>query len=330
MKAVVWTSYGPPDVLEIREIAKPAPKDDEVLVKIIATSVFAGDCELRRFDMPLSFWLPLRFMFGLFKPRFRIMGQELAGVIEAAGKDVEAYKPGDEVFAPTEASLGAYAEYLCLPATHAIAKKPANMSFEEAATIPVGGLNALHFLRKAEVRAGESVLINGAGGGIGTIAIQLAAALGARVTAVDRGDKLALLRSLGAERVIDYTKEDFTRRGEQYDVIIDIAGTSPYSRTLKTLTKNGRYILGNPRLPGMLRALWTSLTGRRKVIVAVTGYRSEDLDQLRNMIERGEIKAVIDRTWPLAAIREAHAYVDDGRKTGSVAITVANINQSHA
>jgi len=272
----------------------------------------------------------MRIMFGLRKPRFRIMGQELAGIVEAVGRDVERFKPGDEIFAPTELSLGAYAEYLCLQSTHAIARKPANMSFEEAATMPVCGLNALHFLSKAGVRAGEKVLINGAGGGIGTIAIQLARAYGARVTAVDRGDKLAVLRSLGAERVIDYTQEDFTRQGEHYDVIIDIAGTSPYSRSLKTLAKDGRYVLGNPRLPGMLRTIWTSLIGRRKVIVAITGYRTEDLERLRDMIEQGQVKAVIDRTWPIAEIRDAHAYVDAGRKTGSVAITVANKNQTHA
>jgi len=323
VKAVIWTKYGPPDVLRLREIPKPAPGDDEVLVRIIATSVFAGDCELRKFDFPLSFWLPLRFMFGLFKPRIRIMGQEFAGVVEAVGKNVEGYGIGDPVYAPTEASLGAYAEYLCLKSTHPIAKKPANMGFAEAATVPVGGLNALHFLKKADIRAGQKVLINGAGGGIGTIAIQLAKAAGATVTAVDHRDKLAVLGTLGADHVIDYTREDFTRNGERYDVIIDIAGKSHYARSVRSLVENGRYILGNPRLTGALRSLLTSLTSRRKVIVAVAPYRKEDLEYLGGMIEAGKVRAVVDRTWPLESIAEAHAYVDSGRKTGSVAITVA-------
>lgn len=330
MKAVIWTRYGPPEVLHLREVEKPVPQDDEVLVRIFATSAFAGDCELRKFDFPVSFWLPLRFMFGLFKPRIRVMGQELAGVIEAIGKDVEGFRVGDEVFAPTDTSLGAYAEYLCLPSTHPIAAKPANLSFAEAATVPVGGLNALHFLRKAAVKAGDRVLMNGAGGGIGTIAIQLAKATGATVTAVDHPDKLAVLRSLGADHVIDYTREDFTQNGEQYDVIIDIVGKSNYSRSVRSLAGNGRYVLGNPRLPGMLRALLTSLTGSRKVIVAIAPYRKENLEYLRKLIEQDKIKPVVDRTWPLEKITEAHAYVDSGKKTGSVAITVAQNSQPHA
>jgi len=329
MKAVIWTKYGPPDVLRLGEVRKPEPGDDEVLVRIIATSVFAGDCELRKFDFPVSFWLPLRFMFGLVRPRVRIMGQEFAGVVEAVGKNVDRFRPGDEVFAPTEASLGAYAEYLCLPSTHPMAKKPANMGFAEAATLPVGALNALHFLRKADLRPGQHVLLNGAGGGIGTIAIQLAKAAGATVTAVDHRDKLAVIRSLGADHVIDYTQEDFTRNGERYHAIVDIAGTSPYARSVRSLVRNGRFVLGNPRLTGALRAVLTSLTGRRKVIVAAAPYRTEDLEHLAGMAERGEIRAVIDRTWPLEKIAEAHAYVDSGRKTGSVAVTVAQNIKPH-
>jgi len=330
VKAVIWTSYGPPEVLCLREVEKPVPKDGEVLVRIFATSVFAGDCELRKFDFPFSFWLPLRFMFGLFKPRLRIMGQELAGVVEAVGRDVDGFGEGDEVFAPAATTLGAYAEYLCLPSTHPIALKPANISFAEAATVPVGGLNALHFLRKAAVKAGDRVLIAGAGGGIGTIAVQLAKGVGANVTAVDHPDKLTVLRNLGADHVIDYTREDFTKNGEHYDVIIDIVGRSPYSRSVNSLAINGRYVLGNPRLAGMLRALLTSLTGSKKVIVAVAPYRKADLEYLGKLIEEGKVRAVIDRTWPLEKITEAHAYVDSGRKTGSVAITVAQNNQSHA
>ena len=330
MKAVVWTKYGPPEVLRLQDVEKPVPGDDEILIKIFATSVFAGDSELRRFAAPVSFWLPMRFLFGLFKPRFKIMGQEFSGVIEAVGKNVTRYRVGDEIFAPTAIRLGAYAEYLCLPATHPIALKPSNISFAEAATVPVGGLNALNFLRKADLRPGEQVLINGAGGGIGTIAIQLARAAGARVTAVDHGDKLPALQSLGAEHVIDYTREDFTSNGQRYDAIIDIVGKSPYSRSLKSLAENGRYILGNPRLPGALRSMWTSRTGGRKVIVAITGYKTEDLDYLAGVIANGTVRPVIDRTYTLDEIIQAHAYVDSGRKTGSVAVTVAQDNGDQA
>ncbi len=326
MKAVIWTNYGPPGVLQLREIETPAPRDNEILIKIIATSVFAGDCEMRKFDFPVSFWIPLRLMFGLFKPRIQILGQELAGVVEAVGKDVRNFRIGDEVFAPTEAGFGAYAEYLCLPSTHPIALKPVNMGFAEAATVPVGGLNALHFVRKANVQAGEKVLINGAGGGIGTIAIQLAKLSAAEVTAVDSTEKLPMLRSLGADKVIDYTCEDFTRNGEHYDVIIDVVGKSPYARSVKSLCRNGRYVLGNPRLPGMLRSLWTSVLGKKKVMVAVTGYKTDQLEYLKQMIDQGKIRTVIDRTYSIEQVAEAHAYVDTGRKAGSVAIIVAQTN----
>lgn len=328
MKAVIWTKYGPPDVLQLREIEKPIPKDDEVLVKIIATSVFAGDCEMRRFDFPISFWLPLRLMFGLFKPRVKILGQELAGEIEAVGKEVKQFRSGDQIFAPTDAGFGAYAEYICLPATHPIAFKPANMTFEEAATVPVGGLNALHFLRKGNVQRGQKVLINGACGGIGTIAVQIAKASGADVTAVDRAEKLQVLRYLGADKVIDYMQEDFTSNGESYDVIVDVVGKSPFSRSVKSLKPNGRYILGNPRLPGMLKGLWTSMVSSKKVIIALAAYKTEDLAYLKELIEQGKIKAVIDRSYSLEQISEAHTYVETGRKAGNVVITVGQ-NKKH-
>ena len=322
MKAVIWTRYGPPDVLQLREIEKPTPRDNEVLIRIVATSVFAGDCEMRRFDFPISFWLPLRLMFGLVKPRVKILGQEFAGEVEAVGKEVTQFRQGDRVFAPTDAGFGAYAEYICLPASHPISIKPANMTFEEAATVPVGGLNALHFLRKGNIQPGQKVLINGACGGIGTIAIQIAKASGSEVTAVDSAAKLDVLRSLGADKVIDYLQEDFTRNGERYDVIIDVVGKSPFSRSVKSLTKNGRYILGNPRLPGMLKGIWTSLFSSKKVIIALAGYKTEDLDYLKDLIEQGKIRAVIDRSYPLDQISKAHTYVETGKKAGNVVINV--------
>ena len=322
MKAIIWTKYGPPDVLQLKEVEKPTANDNEVLIKIVASSVFAGDCEMRRFDFPLSFWLPLRLMFGLFKPRIKILGQELAGQIEAVGKEVKQFKKGDLVFAPTEASFGAYAEYICLPVTHPISIKPENMTFEEAATVPVGGLNALHFLRKGKIQSGQKVLINGACGGIGTIAVQLAKAYGAEVTAVDSASKLDVLRSLGADALIDYQQEDFTNNGQHYDIIVDVVGKSPFSRSVKSLKKNGHYILGNPRLAGIVRGIWTSMVSSKRVIAALAAYKSEDLEYLKKLIEQGKIKAVIDRSFPLEKISEAHTYVETGRKAGNVVINI--------
>lgn len=324
MKAVIWTRYGPPEVLELRAVETPTPADDEVLVRIVAATVFAGDCEMRAFDFPASFWLPLRLMFGLRKPRknVQIPGQELAGVIEAVGKDVTESKEGDEIFAPLE-KFGGCAEYLCLSAKNAMAIKPANMSFQEAATVPVGGLNALHFVRKGNIGSGDRVLINGAAGSIGTFAVQIAKTLGAHVTAVDSSKKLDVLRSIGADEVIDYTKEDFTQNGETYDVIIDVVGKSPYSRSVDSLRRNGRYILGNPRFSGFFKGLWTSMTSSKKVIAAMTGYRTADLVFLRELIEAGKLRTVIDRRFPLEQVADAHRYVESGQKTGHVVITVA-------
>ena len=325
MKAAILTGYGPPEVLELKEVETPTPADDEVLVRIVAATVFAGDCEMRAFDFPAAFWLPLRLMFGLTKPRknVQIPGQELAGVIQAVGKDVTGFKKGDEVFAPLE-KFGGCAEYLCLNAKKAIAIKPVNMSFEEAATVPVGGLNALHFVRKANIGSGDKLLINGAAGSIGTFAVQIAKIRGAQVTAVDGTRKLDMLRSIGADKVIDYTQEDFTRNGETYDAIIDVVGKSPYSRSVCSLNDNGRYILGNPRFSGFFRGLWTSMTSGKKVIAALTGYRTADLVFLRELIEAGTLRTVIDRRFPLEEIVAAHRYVESGKKTGHVVISVSD------
>ena len=325
MKAAILTGYGPPEVLELKEVETPTPADDEVLIRIVAATVFAGDCEMRAFDFPAAFWLPLRLMFGLTKPRknVQIPGQELAGVIQAVGKDVTGFKKGDEVFAPLE-KFGGCAEYLCLNAKKAIAIKPVNMSFEEAATVPVGGLNALHFVRKANIGSGDKLLINGAAGSIGTFAVQIAKIRGAQVTAVDGTRKLDMLRSIGADKVIDYTQEDFTRNGETYDAIIDVVGKSPYSRSVCSLNDNGRYILGNPRFSGFFRGLWTSMTSGKKVIAALTGYRTADLVFLRELIEAGTLRTVIDRRIPLEKIVAAHRYVESGKKTGHVVISVSD------
>ncbi len=323
MKAVIWPTYGPPDVLQLKEVETPTPKEDEVLIRIVAATVFAGDCEMRAFDFPASFWIPLRLMFGFTKPRKKVQipGQELAGEIEAVGKDITQFKRGDLVFAPSE-TFGAYAEYVCLSGKNAMAIKPANMSFEEAATVPVGGLNALHFVRKGKIHKGEKVLINGAAGSIGTFAVQIAKIFGAEVAAVDSAKKLDMLRSIGADAVIDYTQEDFTANGETYDVIIDVVGKSPYSRSVKSLKEGGRFVLGNPRFSGFFRGLWTSLMSSKKVIAALTAYRSEDLVFLKELIETGKMKTMIDRRYPLEQIAEAHRYVETGQKTGHVVINV--------
>jgi 2-desacetyl-2-hydroxyethyl bacteriochlorophyllide A dehydrogenase len=324
MKAVIWQKYGSPDVLEFRNVEIPTPGDDDLLVKIFATTVFAGDCEMRGFDFPLSFWLPLRLMFGFWKPKKKVQipGQELAGVIESVGKNVTRFRKGDSIFAPASSRFGAHAEYICLPGDSPMAVKPGNMTFDQAATVPVGGLNALHFVRKSEIEKGDKVLINGAAGGIGTYAVQIAKALGAEVTAVDSAQKLDMLRSIGADNVIDYTQEDFTRNGQDYDVIIDVVGKSSYSNSLKSLSRNGRYILGNPRFFSFFRSLWTNRTGSKKVIAALAGYKSEDLEYLKGLIESGKIRSVIDRRYPLDQMIEAHRYVETGQKAGHVVITV--------
>jgi NADPH:quinone reductase-like Zn-dependent oxidoreductase len=323
MKAILWTRYGSPDGLQLQEIAKPAPRDNEVLIKNHAATVTLGDCEFRSLKTPIWLRLPLRLYVGVWKPtRITILGQELAGVIEAVGAQVTRFKPGDAVFAPCLLRLGAYAGYTCLPESYPVLK-PAGMSFEQAATIPTGGINGLHFLKTAHIQPGERVLINGAGGSIGTYAVQIAKSLGAEVTGVDSAAKLSMLRSIGADQVIDYQQEDFTKRGETYDVIIDVVGKSSFSGSIRALKPNGRYILGNPTPMAMFRRRWTPMSSGKKVIVALANYKPEDYATLLGLFEAGKIKAVIDRRYPLEQTAEAHAYVDAGHKKGNVIITIA-------
>lgn len=327
MKAIVWTAYGPPEVLELRDVEKPAPADNQVLIKIHATTVTAGDCETRRLALPLWIRLPMRFYVGFDKPkRMTILGQELAGEIEAVGKDVTRFKPGDQVFAATGPGLGGYAEYICLPEVPedgALATKPANMSFEEAAAVPFGGLEALHFLKKANIQPGESILINGAGGTIGTFAVQLARYYGAEVTAVDSAGKFDMLRAIGADHVIDYTREDFARSGRTYDVIMDVIGKSSFSGSMRSLAPNGRYLLVNPRVSHMFRGLWSSMTSNKRVIAGAASRTAQDLEFLKQLIEAGRLKTVIDRCYPLEQTAEAHRRAEAGGKKGNLVITVA-------
>lgn len=329
MRAIVWTAYGPPDVLQLKEVEKPVPKADEVLVRIRATTVTAGDCEQRGLKLPFLLALAIRIYAGLRRPkRLTILGMELAGEIEAVGRDVTRFTQGDQVFAATGFTrMGSYAEYICLPENPkagegALAIKPDNLTWEEAAAVPVGGQEALHFIRQANIRKGQKVLINGAGGTIGTYAVQLARHFGAEVTAVDSTGKLDLLRSIGADHVVDYTRNDFTKNGEYYDVILDVAGRSPFSASMKSLTPNGRYLLANPGLLHTVRGLWASKTGSRKVTVGGATSTTEDLTFLKGLIEAGTLKPAVDRTYPLEQIAEAHRYVETGEKRGHVVITV--------
>ncbi|HEX6272666.1 MAG TPA: NAD(P)-dependent alcohol dehydrogenase [Polyangiaceae bacterium] len=323
MKAAVYERYGPPDVVQIREVEKPVPKDDEVLVKIHATTVTAGDFRARSLEMPAGFGFMGRMFFGFSKPRQPILGTELAGEIESVGKDVRKFEPGDQVFAFPGAGMGCHAEYRCLRETRPLARKPANLSYDEAASLSFGGTTALDFLRRARLSSGESVLVNGASGGVGTAVVQLARHFGAHVTGVCSTANVELVRSLGAARVIDYTKQDFTEGGETYDVIVDTAGTAPFSRSRRSLSQNGRLLLVLCGLGELLAAPWVSLTSKRRVIAGPAGERAEDLELLAKLAETGEFKAVIDRRYPLEAIAEAHRYVDTGRKRGSVVVTVA-------
>ena len=334
MKAIVWTKYGSSDGLQLGEVEKPAVQDNEVLIRIYAATVTAGDCEMRSLKFPLFLSLPMRIYVGLRKPRrTTILGQELAGEIESVGKDVKLFKEGDQVFAATGFGFGAYAEYICLPEEPkemegVVAIKPANMTYQEAATVPVGGLNALHFLRKGNIQSGQKVLINGAGGSIGTIAVQLAKSFEAEVTGVDSTGKLDMLRSIGADQVIDYTQEDFTKSSETYDVIFDVVGKGSFSRSIRSLKKKGFYLLANPGLSRSVRGLWTSMTSSKKVIGGTASYKTEDLILLKELIETGKIKSVIDRRYPLEQTAEAHSYVEKGHKKGNVVITLEHNNKT--
>ena len=330
MKAIVWTNYGSPEVLQLKEVEKPTPKHNEVRIKIQATTVTAGDCEMRSLKFPLWLRLPIQIYAGISKPtRINIIGQELAGEVDAVGKDVRNFKVGDPVFGTTGFSKGTYAEYVCLPdepgeMDGVLAIKPANMRFDEAAAVPTGGLEALHFLRKGNIQPGYKVLINGAGGSIGTYGVQLAKHFGAEVTAVDSTAKLEMLHSIGADHTIDYTQADFTKNGQTYDLIFDVVGKSPYSRSIKSLKQNGVYLIANPQLSKMVRGKWTSTSSSKKVVLETTVQKIEDLIFLRELIEAGKIKTVIDRHYPLEQTADAHRYVETGQKKGNVIITIAH------
>jgi len=319
MKAIVYTRYGSPDVLQLKEVAKPAPKDNEVLIKIYATTVTSGDCRVRKAD-PFA----IRFFNGLTKPKkTTILGNELAGEIEEAGKNVKLFRKGDQVFGQAGMGLGANAEYICLREDATLVLKPKNLTYEEAASIPFGGNTALHFLRKGNIRSSQKVLIYGASGSLGTAAVQLAKNFGADVTGVCSTVNVELVKSLGADKVIDYTKEDFTKIGQTYDIIFDTTGKSPYSGCVKSLKQKGIYLRAvHMSLSSIVRGLWTSMTSSKKVIGGVASELKENLVFLKELIDMGKLKPVIDRCYPFEQIVEAHRYVDKGHKRGNVSITV--------
>ncbi|BDS15650.1 NAD(P)-dependent alcohol dehydrogenase [Aureispira anguillae] len=319
MKAIVCTQYGAPEVLQLSEVSQPSPKEDEVLIKNYATAVSSGDSRLRKADPFL-----IRLIFGFLRPRQPILGFVVAGVVEAVGKNVTQFKKGDNVYGTTNMSFGAYAEYKCLPEKGVLALKPQNISYEEAASIPFGGNTALYFLKQANIQAGQKVLIYGASGAIGTAAIQLAKYWGAEVTGVCSTSNLELVKSLGADKVIDYTKEDFSQKKEVYDVVFETVGKSSLSSCKKALKKKGTLLLAASGLTGMLQALWASIFSSQKVIAGVMSETAEDLVFFNQLIEQGKIQPVIDKTYPLEQIIAAHRYVDKGRKKGNVIITIAH------
>lgn len=317
MKAAVYTKYGSPGVLQLKDVEKPIPKNNEILVRVKATAVNSGDVRLRKAD-PFA----VRFIFGLIKPKINILGTVFSGEVESAGKDVTLFKVGDQVFGHTDLKFGAYAEYKCVPEDGSLAIKPANISHEEAAVIPFGGVTALHFIKKAMIKPGQKVLVVGASGAVGSAAVQLAKSFGADVTGVCSTANIALVKSIGADKVIDYTKDDFTRNGEIYDIIFDTVKTISVSRSLKSLNKNGIMILSAAGMTELLQGFWISKTSSNKVMTGVISHNAADIIFLKGLIEADKLKPVIDRIYSLEQIAEAHAYAEKGHKKGNIIIKI--------
>ena len=321
MKAVIWTAYGPPDVMKIGEADKPAIKNNEILVRVAATTATLGDCEMRALALPLAFRLPMRVYLGFRKPRGFTLGQEFSGTVEEAGGGVKRFAPGDEVFGQTGPGMGAYAQYIALKDDAIVVKKPGNVSFEEAACLPLGGLEAKYFIEKSGLRAGSRVLVIGAGGSIGTMAIQLLKLRGAGVTAVDTGAKFAVMKDAGADHLIDYTQTDYLRGGARYDGIFDVVGKAPLKRGAAILAAGGVYMHANPKISQMIFRRLPGGRGKR-IIIKAGEQSSADLQGLAELMASGKIKPLIDRVMPLEDIVQAHQYVQAGRKKGNLVITV--------
>ncbi len=330
MKAIVFTEYGSPHVLQLADVPTPTPKDGEVLVRVRATTVAYGDLLARRmgsvtsseFNMPLPLLLPSRLAFGWSKPKVNILGSEFAGEVEAVGRTVTRFKPGDAVMGYRGQHMGAYAEYVCMAETGSLALKPSTMSFAQAATVPYGALMATDLLRWANIQPGHKALINGASGGIGSAALQLAKHYGAEVTGVCGGPRVEYVRALGADHVIDYTSEDFTRNGERYDLIFDVLGKSSFDRCRGSLAPGGVYLLASFKSKALLQMLRTKIAGREKVICALAGEKVENLAFVGKLAEAGEFRAIVDRCFPLEQAAEAHRYVESGSRAGPVVLTI--------
>ncbi len=316
MKAVYYDQYGEPEVLQVKEIEKPAPKNNQIQLKICTAAITMGDCEMRSPKIPNFTWFIVRLFFGLRRPKKRILGSYLAGEVETVGKSVSRFKKGDQLFGISE-RFGAHAEYINLSDKATLTTLPTNMTYIEAAPVALG-LDSLHFLRKAKIKNKERVLINGAGGGIGTYAIQLAKYFGAHVTAVDSVDKLEMLRTIGADEVIDYKTSDFTHNGLTYDIVFDVVGVLSYSRSLRLLNKEGRYISAVPLLSRLFSNLWVSMTTKKKMMTGLTSARVEDLEFLKELIQTDKLKTIIDREFVLEEIVDAHKYIEQDLKKGNV------------
>ncbi|MEM7114326.1 MAG: NAD(P)-dependent alcohol dehydrogenase [Chloroflexota bacterium] len=328
MNAIVYTKFGPPNVLQRQEMDKPTPKDNELLIRIRATSVNYGDLIARNFkaitprsfNMPFPFWLPARLEFGISQPKKRILGSEFAGDVEAVGNQVTQFKAGDAVFGYLGARLGAYADYVCLAEDDMIAHMPKNMRYEEATAGPYGTMTAMNLLKKTPIKPGQKVLINGASGSIGSAAVQLAKLAGAEVTGVCSKPRIDYVQALGADHTVDYTQDDFTQNGEQYDLIFDILGKSSFAQVKGSLRENGRYLRASFKTRELLQMAWTKLFGSKKVICALSLESYEDLLTVKELVEAGQVKTIIDRCFPLAEAAEAHRYVEAGQTKGKVVL----------
>ncbi len=328
MQAVVYKEFGPPEVLHLADRPKPVPKDSEVLIRVHATSVAYGDLiarnfrniTLREFHMPILLLLPSRMHFGISKPKINVLGSEFAGEIEAVGSAVKRFKVADQVMGYLGQRMGGYAEYVCMPADGLMALKPANMTYTEAAAVPYGAIMATSLLRKGNLQQGHKVLINGASGGIGSAAVQLAKYQGAEVTGVCGAARLEYVEALGADHVVDYGKDDFTQNGETYDLIFDVLGMSSFARCKNSLKPNGIYLLASFKSKALLQMLWTRLVGSKKVICGFASEKAEDLDFVSSLIEAGKYKSIVDRCFAIDQADEAHRYAESGQKQGSVVI----------
>ncbi len=331
MKAIIYEEYGSPDVLRGAEVEKPSPKDNEILVRNHASPVSFGDLAARNFiNLPADKFYMLsilkivtRFMFGYRKPKNRILGSEFCGEVVEVGRDVTRFRKGDRVFGYLGSTFGAYAEYVCMPEKGTVAIKPGNMTFEEAAAVPYGVIIARNLLKKVEIKPGQKVLVNGASGGIGSAMVQLAKNYGAEVTGVCGTPRLEYVKALGADHVIDYTREDFTQSGKTYDLIIDILGKSTFSSCKKVLTPNGVYLLASFKMKPVLQMMWTSLFGSQKVICAFSSESANDLIFVKELAEAGKYKSIVDKVFPMEQAAEAHRYAESGSKKGNVIITMA-------